>query len=136
MFHEFCFPYYRDAVEPMGLLYYGCCEPTHPYWEDLRKLPHLKKVSISRWCNQAFMGEALKGTGIVFSRKPDPNRLAVPAKLDEEDWAAHIRETLDATPGIPVEFIVRDVYTVHGDLGNARRAVEIARREIDRSYRR
>jgi len=136
MFHEFCFPYYRDAVEPMGLLYYGCCEPTHPYWEDLRRLPHLKKVSISRWCNQAFMGEALQGTGIVFSRKPDPNRLAVPAKLDEADWAAHIRESLDAAPGIPVEFIVRDVYTVHGDLGNARRAVEIARREIDRSYRR
>jgi hypothetical protein len=135
MFHEFCFPYYRDVVEPVGLLYYGCCEPTHPYWEDLRKLPHLRKVSISRWCDQRFMGEALRGGDIVFSRKPDPNRLAVPARLDEEDWAAHIRETLDATRGVPVEFIIRDVYTVHGNLGNARRAVEIARREIDRAGR-
>jgi hypothetical protein len=136
MFHEFCFPYYRDVVEPMGLLYYGCCEPTHPYWEDLRRLPHLKKISISRWCDQPFMGEALKGTGIVFSRKPDPNRLAVPLRLDEADWAAHIRETLEAAPGIPMEFIIRDVYTLHGDLGNGRRAVDIARREIDRRYRR
>ena len=41
-------------------------------WDDLRQLPHLKKVSISRWCDQRFMGEALRGTGIVFSRKPDP----------------------------------------------------------------
>jgi hypothetical protein len=36
---------------------------------------------------------------------------------------------------VKVEFIVRDVYTVHGDLDNPRRAVEIARKEIDRHYR-
>jgi hypothetical protein len=56
----------------------------------------------------------------------------VDAVLDEEAWAAHIRATLEATRGVTVEFIVRDVYTVHGDLTNARRAVEVARREIDR----
>jgi hypothetical protein len=134
MFHEFCFPYYRDVCEPMGLLYYGCCEPAHPFWDDIRQLPHLKKVSISRWCDQAFIGEALRGTQIVFSRKPDPNFLSVDYKLDEAAWAAHIRETLEATRGVYTEFIIRDVYTVHGDLGNARRAVEIARRAIDRHY--
>lgn len=47
---------------------------------------------------------------------------------------AHINETLDATRGCFVEFIVRDVYTLHGNLNNARRAVEIARREIDRRF--
>jgi len=133
MFREFCFPYYRDVVEPMGLLYYGCCEPAHPFWNEISQLPHLKKVSISRWCNQKFMGDALRGTEIVFSRKPDPNFLSVDAHLDEDAWAAHIRETLQATRGVFVEFIVRDVYTLHGNLNNARRAVEIARREIERS---
>jgi hypothetical protein len=135
MFHEFCFPYYRDVCEPVGLLYYGCCEPADPFWDDIRRLPNLKKVSISRWCDEPFMGGALRGTDIVFSRKPDPNFLSVDEKLDEEAWAAHIRETLEATRGVAVEFIVRDVYTVHGDLNNPRRAVEIARREIDRHYR-
>ncbi len=130
MFHEFCFPYYRDVCEPVGLLYYGCCEPAHPFWDDLSRLPNLKKISISRWCDQTLMGEALQGTEIIFSRKPDPNFLSVDERLDEEAWAAHIRETLDATKGVFVEFIIRDVYTVHGDLGNARRAVEVARREI------
>ena len=134
-FHEFCFPYYRDVCEPVGLLYYGCCEPAHPFWDDIRRLPHLKKVSISRWCDEAFMGEALRGTEIVYSRKPHPNFLSVDERLDEDAWAAHIRETLDATRGVSVEFIVRDVYTVHGNLNNARRAVEIARREIDRHYK-
>lgn len=131
MYHEFCFPYYRDVCEPMGLLYYGCCEPIHPVWDDIRELPHLKKVSISRWCDQRFMGEALRGTDIVFSRKPDPKYLGIEVKLDEEAWADHIRETLNATRGVNVEFIIRDVYTVHGNLDKPRRAVEIARREID-----
>jgi hypothetical protein len=131
-FHEFCFPYYRQVCEPMGLVYYGCCEPAHPFWEDIRQIPHLKKVSISRWCDQRFMGEALQGTEIVFSRKPDPNFLSVDEKLDEEAWAKHIRESLEAARGVLVEFIIRDVYTVHGNINNARRAVEIARGEIDR----
>jgi hypothetical protein len=112
MFHEFCFPYFRAVAEPLGLLYYGCCEPAHPFWNDIRQLPHLKKVSISRWCDQKFMGDALRGTEIVFSRKPDPNFLSVDETLREDAWAAHIRETLDATRGVFVEFIIRDVYTV------------------------
>jgi len=135
MFHEFCFPYYRDVCAPVGLVYYGCCEPAHPFWADISALPNLKKVSISRWCDQRFMGEALRGTEIVFSRKPDPNFLSVDQRLNEDAWTAHIRETLDATAGVFVEFIIRDVYTVHGNLSNARRAVEIARREIDQHHR-
>jgi hypothetical protein len=135
MYREFCFPYYRDACEPMGRLYYGCCEPVHPFWEEVRRLPNLKKVSVPRWCDQRLVGEALRGTEVVFSRKPDPNFLSVDRTLNEEAWAAHIRETLEATRGVQVEFIIRDVYTVHGDLSNARRAVAIARREIDRYYR-
>jgi hypothetical protein len=135
MFHEFCFPYYRDVLEPLGLVYYGCCEPAHPFWDDLSRLPHLKKISISRWCNEPFMGEALRGTGIVYSRKPDPNLLGVDVKLNEEAWTASIRQTLDAARGCSIEFIVRDVYTVHGDLSKPRRAVLLARDEISRHQR-
>lgn len=133
MFHEFCFPYYRMAVGPLGLLYFGCCEPADPFWDDLSRLPHLKKISISRWANQQFMADALRGTDIVFSRKPDPNLLGVAPKLDEEAWSANIRETLSLTKGVFVELVVRDVYTVHGDLYKPRRAVELAHRELDRA---
>lgn len=132
MFREFCFPYYRDVCEPWGLIYYGCCEPAHPFWGEISQLPNLKKVSISRWCDQQFMGEALRGTEIVFSRKPDPNFLSVDIHLDEDAWAVHIRETIQATRHVLVEFIIRDVYTLHGNIENARKAVSIARQEIDR----
>ena len=135
MFHEFLFPYYRDTVEPVGLLYFGCCEPAHPLWEDLRRLPHLRKISISRWCDEHFMGEALRGTEIVYSRKPNPNFLSVDVTLNEEAWAEHIRQTLEATHGVLTEFIIRDVMTVHGNLNNPRRAVQVAQREIDRHHR-
>jgi hypothetical protein len=134
MFHEFCFPYYRDVCGPMGFVYYGCCEPAHPFWNDISQLPHLKKVSVSRWCDQKFMGDALRGTAIVFSRKPDPKFLGVDVELDEEAWKANIRETLQAARDVFTEFIVRDVYTVHGNLGKVKRAVELARAEIDRHY--
>ena len=134
MFHEFCYPYYAQACEPVGLLYYGCCEPVDVFWEDVRRLPHLKKTSVSKWCNQRFMGEALQGTGVVFSRKPDPNFIGLDKVLDEDAWAAHIRETLEAAKGVPVEFIIRDVYTLHGDIGNASRAVEIARQQVDQHF--
>jgi hypothetical protein len=137
LFHEFCFPYYRDLAELYGRVYWGCCEPADPIWEtSLSQLPNLKAVSISRWANQEYMAEALNGTGIKFSRKPHPNLLGVDVQLDEEAWAREIRSTLEATAGknVPVEFVVRDVYSLHGNLDKARRAVEIGQREIDRFF--
>lgn len=134
MYHEFCFPYYRDIAAPMGLLYYGCCEPCHPFWEDIRNYPHLRKVSVNRWTNERFVGERLRGSPIVFSRKPDPNFLGVDVRLREDAWRSHIKDTLEASRGVLLEILIRDVYTVHGDLAKVRRAVDIAREEIDRHY--
>lgn len=137
LFHEFCFPYYRDLAAMYGLVYWGCCEPADPIWENsLSKLPNLKAVSISRWADQRYMADVLEGTGIVFSRKPDPNLLGVDVTLNEQAWAAEIRQTLEITASrdIPLEFVIRDVYTMHGNIGKAHRAVEIARREIDKYY--
>jgi hypothetical protein len=91
-------------------------------------------VSISRWCDEAFVADTLRGSDIVFSRKPDPNYLSVDEKLDEDAWAAHIRKTLSVTRDVLVEFIIRDVYTLHGNIDNAMNAVGIARREIDLVY--
>lgn len=137
LFHEFCFPYYRDLAALFGRVYWGCCEPVDPLWErSLSGLPNLKAISISRWADQRFMAEALTGRKIVYSRKPNPNLLGIDVELNEAAWAAEIRETLDVTADrdLPVEFVVRDVYSLHGNLAKATRAVEIARREIDRRF--
>ena len=136
-FDEFVFPYYRELAEMFGLVYWGCCEPVDPIWDkSLSRLPNLKAVSVSRWADQRHMAEVLDGKGIVFSRKPDPNLLGVVPALDEEAWAKEIRNTLQIVSdhAVPFEFVVRDVYTMHGNLGKARRAVQIAKREIDAFY--
>jgi len=137
LFHEFCFPYYRDLAELFGLVYWGCCEPVDPIWKlSISQLPNLKAVSISRWANQRYMVAALDGKGIVYSRKPNPNLLGVDINLNEAAWAAEIRSTLEIAAGnnVPVEFVVRDVYSFHGNLAKARRAVEIANQEIDKFF--
>lgn len=137
LFHEQIFPHYRELAELYGFVYWGCCEPVDPLWErSLSHLPNLKAVSISRWANQSAMVEHLEGTGIVFSRKPNPNLLGVHRELDEEAWVAEIRGTLKLVAGrnVPVEFVVRDVYSMQGNLDKPRRAVQLARREIERFY--
>ncbi|MFW5893554.1 MAG: hypothetical protein ACOCUY_00265 [Verrucomicrobiota bacterium] len=136
LFHELIYPHYVELAKLYGLVYWGCCEPVDPIWEtSIRHLPNLKAVSISRWANQKYMAEQLDGQKIVFSRKPNPNLLGVTKTLDEEAWAQEIRSTLEAVRrrDIPLEFVVRDVYSMHGNLDKARRATEIARREIQNS---
>lgn len=129
MFREFVLPYVAEVSELLGLVYYGCCEPMHPLWPDIRAaIPNVRKVSVSPWCDQRKMGEYLRGTGVVFSRKPSPNYLGVDIALDEQAWAAHIRETAEAASGCQLEIIMRDVYRIR-DFASVRRAVEIARHE-------
>jgi len=135
MFHEFCFPYYLELAKPLGLLYYGCCEPIQTFWDDIARYPHLKKVSMNRWCDQFSIGERLRGTNVVFSRKPDPNLIGVDKVLNEDAWRAHIAETLQAARNVQLEMIMRDVYTVHGNLDKPRRAIQIAREEIAKAGR-
>lgn len=137
LFHELVYPHYEQLAELYGLVYWGCCEPADPIWEtSISHLPNLKAVSISRWADQDYMAEQLEGRNIVFSRKPNPNLLGVNPELDETAWAMEIRGTLDAVANheIPLEMVVRDVYSMHGNLDKARRAVAIARNEIDKRY--
>ena len=134
MFHEFIFPCYRKIADVFGRLSYGCCEPVHTFWEDIRTLPNLKKVSISPWCDEAFMAEQLRGTNIIYHRKPSPNYLGVGTRLDEEGFREHIRKTLQTAQGCHVEITQRDVYTVGNDLDKVRRYVQIIRECIDKYW--
>lgn len=133
MFEEFCLPYYAEVCSLMGKIYYGCCEPVHGIYDRLlKKIPNIKKFSISKWCDEKIMGEALRENKIVYSRKPDPTYVGVGGpQLDEDAWRSHVRATLDAAKGCQVEFIMRDIYSTCGNLNKAKRAVEIAREEAE-----
>jgi hypothetical protein len=134
MFREFFLPYAAGLCTGLGAIYYGCCEPLQDNWPAIyRAIPKVRKVSVSPWCDQRKMGELLRGTGVVYSRKPRANYLGVAQTLDEEAWRAHLAETFDAARGSPCEVIMRDIYQVPS-LETVRRAVAIAREEAYRYY--
>lgn len=134
MYGEFIYPYYEELASRFGLVYYGCCEPVHDIWINyLSRLPHIRKVSVSPWCDEAFMGEALRGSDVIYSRKPFPNYIGL-GKLDEQAFADHISKTLQCAKGCHLEFIFRDVYTLDGDPTKPGRGVKIVRGLVDKLW--
>ena len=135
MFDEFFLPYYKNVADNFGLLSYGCCEPVHSFWEkSLSRLKNLRKISISPWCDEEFMGEKLRGGKTIYQRKPSPNFVGVGKDLDEAEFRKHIIQTLEAAKGCKLEITFRDVYNLEGNLGKPRRAVEIVREEIENRW--
>jgi hypothetical protein len=136
MFGEFFYPYYLEGAKQYGLVNYGCCEPVHTIWEDyISKLPNLRKVSISPWCDEEYMGEALKGSNVIYHRKPSPNFVGVGKELDEEGFKEHILKTIRCAKGCKLEFSFRDVYNLEGNPDKPRRAVQIVRELIDKEWK-
>lgn len=98
-------------LERFKLNYYGCCEQLHHKTHLLRKIPNLRKVSVSPWCDIEKIINDL-GSEYVLSVKPSP------AYFAEETWDAdrvrkNIRETLNIANGkCHLEFILKDISTI------------------------
>lgn len=137
MFEEFIFPTYKAISESYGMLSYGCCEPIDPIWEKcISKLDNLRKVSISPWCNEEYMGEQLRDRKTIFLRKPSPNYLGVGTTLDEEEFRKHIRKSILAARGCEMEIAQRDVYTINHDIAKAKRYIDIIKEETANHWQR
>ena len=81
------------------------------------------------------MGEKLKGSKVIYHRKPSPNFLGVNPTLDEDAVREHIKKSLLAARGCKMEITQRDVYTIHNNIDKARRYVEIIRQEIENNWK-
>jgi len=135
MFESFFFPYYQKAAENFGLLNYGCCEPVHSIWDScISKISNLRKVSISPWCEEEYMGEVLRGSNVVYHRKPSPNYIGVGRVLDEDAYRKHILKTIRSAKGCKLEFSFRDIYSLGGDLQKPRQAIRILRELIESNW--
>lgn len=129
MYRDLVFPSYQKLMNHFGLISYGCCEPVHAIWDHcLSTLPHLRKVSISPWCDEALMGERLRGTGITYLRKPPATLLGMDTpELDETAVLDCFRKTAKAAKGCKLEIAQRDVYMVGHSAQKVKRYVELAR---------
>jgi len=113
IFQEFEVDYFAPLAERFGLVYYGCCDPLDKKINEVRKIPHVRKISMSPWADQENGARQLKGE-FVFSRKPNPAFLA-PDHFNETIIRDDLVATRDicAAHGCPLEFILKDISTVH-----------------------
>jgi hypothetical protein len=110
MFEEYEIEYMMPIFERFGLVYYGCCDPLHGKMKEVKRIPHLRKVSMSPWANKEKGAEEI-GTAYVFSNKPNPAYIAA---FNEETIRRDLEETKSICKkyGCPLEFIFKDISTV------------------------
>lgn len=111
MHWEFAIEHDLKWLERWGLTYYGCCEPIDRKVHLLRRIPNLRKISVSPWCNSERVINEI-GTDYVMSRKPSP------AVFAETTWApdkaeSELRDFMEKTEGKGhVELIMKDISTI------------------------
>ena len=110
MHWEFALKHEMRWLERWGLTYYGCCEPLDIKMGLMRRIPNLRKISMSPWVD---VGRAVKlvGSDYVFSRKPTP------AVFAEDAWQPELarqqlRDFLEQARGCRIEIIMKDISTV------------------------
>jgi hypothetical protein len=111
MHWEFAIKHDLRWLKRWGLTYYGCCEPLDKKMYLLRRIPNLRKISVSPWNNLDRIVKEIGGD-YVLSRKPSP------AIFAEDTWnptkaKADLAEVIEKTKGkCHVEFIMKDISTV------------------------
>jgi hypothetical protein len=111
MHWEFALRHDLRWLSRWGLTYYGCCEPLSGKIHLLRRIPNLRKISMSPWNDFDRAVREIRGD-YVFSFKPSP------AIFAEEAWnpakaRAELERVLDKTRGLcHVEIIMKDISTV------------------------
>ena len=110
-FHwEFALEHDMRWLSRFGLNYYGCCEPLDGKSDLLKRIPNLRKVSVTPWCKTERAVERI-GPYWVMSRKPNP------AIFAEDHWnpdraRKDLRDFLEKARGCHVELIMKDISTV------------------------
>src|SRR3989304_2883892 len=112
MFEEFEIPYAARWYARFGLGYYGCCDPLHDRGHILRRIPNVRKISMSPWAD-VEVGAAASGRDYVFSWKPNPAAVARDA-WDVGAIESEMRRVVEVceASGCPLEITLNDISAV------------------------
>jgi len=126
MHDEFDTQYMIKAMQPFGLVYYGCCEPLDKKIDILEQIPNLRKISITPWADIDHAAEII-GKKYVIASKPNPSAVAVPC-VDEQAAESEIKRMVDACKrnSCSCDIVLKDITTVNGNPGNLFRWHDIA----------
>lgn len=111
MHEEFEIEYQKRTMAPFGLVYYGCCEPLDRKIDIVRKIPRLRKISVTPWADVHVAAEAI-GNDYVMAVKPNPAHVGGP--FDVAVVRREIKEILDACyrNGCSCDIVLKDISTV------------------------
>jgi len=125
MHDEFDIKYQIEALEPFGLVYYGCCERLDNKIHLLRKMKNLRKISITPWSDIDAAAEAIGGDYAMCVKL---NPAHVGAGFDEDVIRKEINTVMDAARrnGCAFDMVLKDISTVAGDPRHLIRWAEIA----------
>lgn len=109
---EFELPYITEMAQYFNSIYYGCCDRLDDRLDIIFKIPKLKKLSCSPWCDKENYTRQLEGTGIIISNKPNPAFLA--GSYDEDIIRRDLKETIELGKrySVGTEIILKDISTV------------------------
>ncbi|MFH1903212.1 MAG: hypothetical protein ABIK20_04045 [Candidatus Omnitrophota bacterium] len=127
MLYEFFLKYMLPILERFGLNCYGCCEPVHDRLQVIKKIPNLRRISISAWADVKRSAQELKDK-YIFSYKPNPAALAA-FKIDKEtirkDLVRVMKEMKEH--GCIPEVVMKDTHTVRNEPQRIQGWVQIAK---------
>lgn len=133
MHDEFEIQYAMRAMESFGLVYYGCCEPLDRKIDIVKKIPNLRKISITPWADIRRAAETI-GSEYVISAKPNPANLPFAAQnqtLIREEIRTIVKTCRDN--GTPCEILLKDISTAAYNLENLIVWNRIAMEEVQMS---
>jgi hypothetical protein len=131
MHWEFALKHDMRWLQRFGLTYYGCCEQLDKKIDILRRIPNLRKISVSPWCD-IDRAIAEIGADYVISQKPTPAVFAE-SQWQPEKARADIRRVLEKAEGrCHIEFIMKDISTVRYEPRRLWEWARIAMEEVEK----
>ena len=128
LFEEYEINYLMPLFSRFGLVYYGCCDPLEDRMDRVKRIPNVRKISVSPWAKRESCAEQI-GKNYVVSSKPNPAFVA-DTNFDEEAVKKDLETTREICRryGCPLEYAFKDVSTVKNDPGRLFREEKIAMR--------
>jgi hypothetical protein len=126
---EFVLNYQLRLLEQCGLNAYGCCESYAKKFAMLKRIPRLRRISVSPWCDTQVTARELEER-YVISWKPNPAMIV--GQFSPDAIRAYIRQNLEAMRGCVVEIVHKDTFTIEHEPQRLETWCRIAREEIER----
>ena len=113
MMDEFLLQYQLPILERFGLNTYGCCESFNHKWHLLKKIPQLRRFSVSPWTNLEKAVEEM-GPRYVMNWRVNPSDVLL--KFNAEEMKQEVKAALRIAGRCPIEVVLQDIETVPGGL--------------------